>query len=368
LDNLYKLLDYYESIIDVEHFHKTIELQKKIMQFEEPEHIGMRLMYPSDTFKRYTMQEIHSDMAKMMYNELLDCLPQIEAKDSGIPMLRANFGVGALPCAFGLKSYIIENNMPWVEHVSKDEAKKILVRGVPDYTAGYGQRILEIYEFYKEVLSKYPKCNEVIKFHYPDYQGPFSTVHLILGTETYYEVYDDPDFIHELLDLSVETYLTFIRKIKPYINDEMYDGYCLHWNALYPGKILLRNDSAVNLSVDMYKEFVEPYDLKIIKALGGKASMHFCGRADHWIFELARCEDIIGLNFGHMESQVFGQDYLDFLAPEVTDKKLPIIDYFLTKKDFDSLDFKKYRTGINYKMAVSDRQEAEQVLARCHTL
>ena len=46
--------------------------------------------------------------------------------------------------------------------------------------------------------------------------------------------------------------------------------------------------------------------------------MHFCGRADHWIFDMAENGNLKGLNFGYMENLIFGQEYLDFLFDKVT--------------------------------------------------
>ena len=91
-----------------------------------------------------------------MYNDLLPSVSTFEAKDtSAAGMIRTNYGVGTLPSAFGVKSHIVDGNMPWVEAVSKDEIKEIISKGVPDYRTGFGQRIIDTYEFYRETLSKY---------------------------------------------------------------------------------------------------------------------------------------------------------------------------------------------------------------------
>ena len=363
MSNLEKLLTYYEEIIDIEHHRSVIEQQKKTIKFEPCDKLSIRVPYTSDTFRPYSIEEIHNDMAKMMFNELLGCLSQIEAKDTSIPMIRVNYGVGTLPSAFGLKSMIINGNMPWVEHVSTDKIREIISKGVPDYRTGFGQKVIDTYEFYRETLAKYPKCNEVIKVYHPDYQGPLDVAHLIYGSDIYLDMYEDPDLVHELLGLVTETYIDRMKKIKPYLND-MCGTNCFHWSQLYPGPIVLRNDSAVNLSSDMYKEFAQQYDHKIMHSFG-KFSMHFCGRADQWIFDMARSEDIIGLNFGHMPNLVFGMEFLDFLSPEYTTLKLPIMSYVLTKKDFETMDFERFRTCISYHMEVANRHEAEEYLARC---
>ena len=126
----------------------------------------------------------------------------------------------------------------------------------------------------------------------------------------------------------------------------------------------MRNDSAVNLSRDMYKEFAKKYDDMIYEAFG-KASMHFCGRADQWVFDMARSENILALNFGHAPNAVFGMEYLDFLKAEMLDKKKPVVSYTVWQSEMDGMDFEKYHTGVSYNLSASDKKEAEELLLRC---
>jgi len=364
MKELERLLNYLEEIIDVDHHKKVLELQKSTLRFEKTDRICIHTTYAIDEFKPFSMEETHNDMAKMMYNELLPCIPAFEVKDTSLAgMIRANYGVGTLPSAFGLKSHIVGGNMPWVEHISKDEIKEIISKGVPESHTGFGQKVIDTYEFYSETLSKYPKCKEVIRLFHPDLQGPLDAAHLIYGSDIYIDMYEDPDLIHDLLKLVTETYIDRMNKVKPYLNDET-DGFNFHWKQLYPGRILLRNDSAVNLSPDMYKEFSMKYDDIVFEEFG-PASMHFCGRADHWIFDMAKSENILALNFGHMPNLIFGQEYLDFIAPEVMDKKKPVVGYNLMHDDFEKMDFEKYSTGISYSITAHNKDDAIELLKKC---
>lgn len=56
----------------------------------------------------------------------------------------------------------------------------------------------------------------------------------------------------------------------------------------------------------MYKEFAMKYD-DMVYDVFGPASMYFRGRAEHWVFDMARSKNILGLNFGYMPNLVFGQ-------------------------------------------------------------
>lgn len=364
MKELERLLNYLEDIIDVDYYNSVIELQKRTLRFEKTDSICIRAAYPIREFRPFPMEETHKDMAKMMYNELLPCISTFEIKDTSLSgMIRANYGVGTLPSAFGVQSRIVGGNMPWVEHVSTDEVKEIISRGVPDYRTGFGQRVIETYEFYKETLSKYPKCRDTIRLFHPDFQGPLDVAHLIYGSDIYLDMYEDPELVHELLSLVTETYIDRMKRLKPYLDDEI-DEFCFHWKHLYPGKIVLRNDSAVALSPDMYKEFAMQYDDRIYEAFG-PASMHFCGRADHWVFDMAKSDNILALQFGHMQKLVFGMEYLDFIAPAFFDKKKAVLGYVLTREDFEKMDFEKYSTGITYQINARSKEEAMEYLARC---
>lgn len=58
---------------------------------------------------------------------------------------------------------------------------------------------------------------------------------------------------------------------------------------------MLRDDSAMNLSPEMYAEFAEPYNRRILAEVGGGA-MHFCGRGDHYIHLLCAIPGLYGVN------------------------------------------------------------------------
>lgn len=54
---------------------------------------------------------------------------------------------------------------------------------------------------------------------------------------------------------------------------------------------MLRNDSAMNFSPEMFEEFFEPFDQRLLTHFGGGA-MHSCGRVDHYIHRLSKLKDL----------------------------------------------------------------------------
>ncbi|MCQ2399255.1 MAG: uroporphyrinogen decarboxylase family protein, partial [Clostridia bacterium] len=73
------------------------------------------------------------------------------------------------------------------------------------------------------------------------------------------------------------------------------EGYNAHWDLLHKGTVVLRDDSAMNLSPDLYKEFAMPYDAELLRYYDGGV-VHFCGRGDHYISLLASVDKLYGIN------------------------------------------------------------------------
>ena len=361
MEKLKEILNYLEEKIDVEHIIKTKNKLSDCLGYKPMDRPLMKIRYNHNKFERYSYKSTTVDLAKMLYNELEGCITCIELKDDSVPMIRANYGVGTLPSFFGLNSRIVNDNLPWVDHLNDiDKVKSLINKGVPDLNTGFGQKIIETYEFYNQILSDYPKCKETIMMYHADLQGPFDVAHLIMGNELYYAIYDEPDLVKELISLVTETYILYSKRMKKYNNDEWKD--CVgHWGTLYKGKTLVRNDSTVNLSQEAYIEFVKPYDEKILDEIGG-GSIHFCGRADQWILKMVETKKLGSMNFGYMSNLEFGQKYLEFIYSAHEKNKVSISDYIVESNEIPNFDFSKYKTGITYGTSFETFLEAENYL------
>lgn len=364
MDDLERLLDYCESVADENAIAEKIENQKKCLKFEEVSRPVIKIGYGSREFKPFAMEEIHQDIEKMMFNEMVSVLPQLETNDGGVPMIRANYGVGIMPSLFGAKCAIINGNMPWCEHFDEEGIKKILSAGVPNLMNGFGQKVKETHAFYTETLAKYPKLSKIIKIYHPDFQGPFDIAHLLYGSDIYIQFYEDPEMVEELLELVTETYIENMKETKRQISDQNGE-FVYHWGHLFPGAVVLRDDSAVNLSANMYDEFVRPYNDKVLSAFGS-GSVHFCGRADHWVFDMASDDLIKGYNVGYMHNLVFGMEYLDFIKKGYYDRKKAVVGYNIPASAVETFDFNKYKTGVTYNVSVADKDTAIEVLKKIY--
>lgn len=210
--------------------------------------------------------------------------------------VRANYGTGILSSLFGSEIFVMPretNTLPTTRAFNDTEIIRAKVEaGMPDLMSGFGRQVFEFGELCAEVFENYPKIKKYVNVYHPDLQGPLDICELLWGGEIFYAMYDEPELVHAMLRLVTDTYTAFIEKwfgmFPP--SDEMN----LHWAFLWHrGAIMLRNDSAMNLQPDFYREFAMPYDGELLGKYGG--AVHFCGRGDHYIESLGSLPGLYGV-------------------------------------------------------------------------
>jgi uroporphyrinogen-III decarboxylase len=139
---------------------------------------------------------------------------------------------------------------------------------------------------------------QYVHLYHPDLQGPIDICELLWGSSIFYAFIDTPDMVKALLELVTETYIQFMRAWNAL---EPYNGqWNMHGGALQRGRIMLRDDSAMNLSPAMFTEFIEPYDRRLLAEFGG-GSIHFCGRGDHYIQAMSNIPNLYAINLTQPE-------------------------------------------------------------------
>ena len=363
LKELEEILEFIEENIDLEHIAYSEEQHIKVLNYQKPEIMPLKILYPITQFQPFTYEEIHSDVRKMMYNELIGTLSTIILKDYGLPMIRANYGVGTLASLFGVESQIVGNNMPWVRHVdSIEKIKDIIKKGSPELTCGFGQKLIDTQRFYIEKLSQYPKCSQAIKVYHPDLQGPLDTSHMIIGSDIYIELYQNPEVIEDLLELVTETYIKLMKELKKSLTDETGD-YFYHWQTLYKGKVLLRDDTAVSISKDMYEQFSKPYNEKICNAFSSGA-VHYCGKYVPWIESVFSTPNCTGLNINAVPSEKYGEEFLREIGDSLKPKKQSLVFYKLEKDELLTLNTEVFNTGFSLGYEADSEEDAKTVLQK----
>jgi len=223
--------------------------------------------------------------------------------------LRPNFGTIFIPSIFGLKYELPKDTFAWItSHLTKDEIKKFKIPHSSE--VDMMKRAIEYLQFFKEELPEW------IHVYLPDTLGPFEIAHSVYGDNIFYEIYDDPSFIHYLLDLCTELYIQVTEKLKKVIGEERKS--CYHGHALVRG-IYMRNggtriseDSATLISPKHIDEFVIPYDKKALNTFGG-GFVHFCGKNDYLLDSLLKLDEVRAINLGNPEMYEFDSTMQKFL-------------------------------------------------------
>jgi hypothetical protein len=159
---------------------------------------------------------------------------------------------------------------------------------------------------------------EWIHVYLPDTLGPFEIAHAVYGNNIFYDLYDDPEFVHYLLNLCTEIYIQVTEKLKEVLGEEK--TICYHGHALSRG-IYMRNggtriseDSATLISPQQIDEFVIPYNQKALEAFGG-GFIHFCGKNDYLLESYLKLDKVRAVNLGNPEKYDFDttmQKFIDY--------------------------------------------------------
>lgn len=241
-------------------------------------------------WKHVNNNDAIADEDLMILSQLERCHVALSNPGNTLMMMRPNYGVGIIASLFGAEKFIMPYEMDTLPNVralkgGEDAIRRLLDAPPPALTEGYGEHVFSVGERFAEIRSRYPKIGRFVRFENPDGQGPIDNCELLWGSDMFYAIYDEPELLHGLLDRVTDTLLRFVRKWQTIIPNE--DGLTSYFGRLGRGGIVIRNDSAMNLSPEAFSEFIQPYDSRLLKELNGGV-VHFCGRGDHFIELLAR--------------------------------------------------------------------------------
>jgi hypothetical protein len=215
----------------------------------------------------------------------------LEGAGGAMLNVRSNYGSSIAPLLFGVEPFIMAeelNTLPTSVPLNDANAVRRLVdAGIPDLQTGFGGQVLEMGQRFAEIACLYPKIGRYVVIYHPDLQGPMDICEVVWGATMFLALYEQPDLVKAFLELATQTYTAFLNEwlrtvpFRPYAN--------VHWGLMHRGNIMLRDDSAMNLSPAMFDEFIRPYDQRLLHAFGGGA-IHFCGRGDHYVASMCGME------------------------------------------------------------------------------
>lgn len=247
----------------------------------------------------YSPKERFYDPEKMFINQLLVGFGSIYLNDrvrDQLPFtIRGNFGTVIVPSVYGAEIRFTEGNTPWSSGSENFDA--YLDMDPLDFGKSIFDRVYSRYEYYREVLSKYPRLRKSIAVVLPGLQGPLEVAASLLGEEIYLKMIQDPDKVWQLLRRISKTIVALAKEFNKLTREYLPDGYTHQHGAVIGGNILIREDSAINLSADRYREQILPHNEFIIEELSG-GGVHFCGDGEHLVEAMASSSKIGCIDLG----------------------------------------------------------------------
>ncbi len=251
---------------------------------------------PAVEWPQMSVNDAQRDVDTMVLHQLSMVSGAIAGEGGNQLNVRCNYGTGIMATPFGCEAFWLDdelNTLPTARPLGREKIPALIDAGVPDVNAGLGEKIFAAARRFQEVFEQYPKIGRWVWLYHPDTQGPIDIVELVWGSGMFLAFYDEPQLLHEFLDLATETYAAFTRAWYDLVPETT--DYTVHWGKVLSGRLMIRNDSAMNLSPETYLEFVRPYDQRLFDEFGG-GGIHFCGRGDHYIEAMSEMKGLTAVN------------------------------------------------------------------------
>jgi uroporphyrinogen-III decarboxylase len=144
---------------------------------------------------------------------------------------------------------------------------------------------------------RYMKERSFLPVGITDFQGPLTTANQLMGYDhLIYLMQDDPGAMHELMDKVTEALILWVKKQKQVIGEPLME--CISDQQVYTGRhagVWFSDDDAVLMSPAAYREFVVPYNSRILRTFGG-GCLHYCGNATHQADNFLATEGLLAIN------------------------------------------------------------------------
>jgi hypothetical protein len=225
-----------------------------------------------------------------------------EYDDCYIPFLMPWYGTGVLASGFGVPVKFPDRMDPAVDLPTISRVEELRDLRAPDPRRdGLMPRVLDTIRTMRATTN--------LPVGVTDCQGPLTTAIQIVGYDRMiYWMYDHPDHVHALMDRVTEALIAWVRVQKEAAGQEPCGGAYVLGTKIPPGMggVWVCDDDATLFGPQLYREFVVPYNSRILRAFGGGA-LHYCGNANQHIDSLLATDGLHAI-------QNFNLDNLDAAA------------------------------------------------------
>ncbi len=362
-NELRRLLDHLEDRVDPDEQAAIGDRCLKSLNWETVDRPPLCLTYPLPEpcpFQPFPHREVFDDPEKMLLNQLvcafnasMVCHPDV---GDDLPFsIRGNFGTTIIASLFGATIEQVGDDPPWIiPHPGTDGYQAVLDIDPLDFSRGWCPRVISTYESFHELLVDYPKLRQVIAITLPDLQGPFDNAELLRGSEIFLDLYDQTDLLSEVLDRLAQAQIGFARHLQPLIRESR--GYSHQHAVKIAGNILIRNDSTIMMSADMYRDVVAPHDSHVLRESDG-GGIHSCGDIGHIADAYLDLPGMAGLDIGQPE-----MNDLDLLYSSARARQLPLFRMDVPEEQFRSGEaIRRFPTGVVFRHQVESAEAAREL-------
>jgi hypothetical protein len=364
--NLKKLLEHLLDVLDSNRQDKIENLYRQTLNWEHVDRLPVIVTLSSPhelPFAPYPYGQVFQDPEKMLFNELVYAFnTSIASRDvlaDDLPCtIRANFGTVIIASMFGTCVEQIGDNPPWVRHDNDRNIslEQVLEHDPLDFSKGCCPRVVEMCQFYENVLSDYPELKSLIKLVLPDLQGPFDNLELTVGSDVFIELYQNQDLVYKALEAMTTAQIGFAQHLVQYIS-ETSNTFSHQHATMIKGRILLRNDSVIMMSPAMYRNLIASHDEHVLRELGG-GGIHSCGKIENHIPAFLELPSILCLDLGQPEL-----NNVDSIYIKLKQRRIPLTRLKVSREDLATA-----RIMTRFPTGVSLLYESDSVLDAKETL
>jgi len=271
-------MDYTRYQLTDSQLHAVEETRKNFRLFhEDPSKARPAILIHPPVSSPYSIRQRTHDMDLMLEHELNVVQAHLLQGDDYVPAVRVEFGTGQVAHAYGCGMYEPENSPPCSEGHVMQSIEEAETMPLPDLRAGWFGELERYSEYFRKNLP------EGVALQIPDIQGTFNNAHLVRGNDILYDFYDEPELLHTLFSRTTDHLIDLTKWLRTQLTDEP-DGYFCDWSCLWKGGARISNCSLHMISNEFYREFIRPYDQRLLDAVGG-GRIHYCGTHDDGLFD-----------------------------------------------------------------------------------
>jgi hypothetical protein len=368
-----QVLDELEEVLEPGEHQAIRTRHVRSAGFQDVDHPPLLILPPWDQrdVELFPVADAVRDPSMMLYNELcrgFSCVRDwMRVRDDRPLQVRPDFGSGLVASAFGGRVEVVDNNPPWVHPPVEGDASDHLQRFLESFDAGdvmskgWLPRAAETLDYYTTVFRDYPRVSASVAITLPDLQGPFDTAAMLWGSEILVALITEPDQVDCLLGAIVAVMISAHSSLRQWVGRELLSpGFSHQHGSVIRGNLMIRCDSNLMMSPEMYRSQVFEHDRRALAEVGG-GSYHSCGRWQQNIPTVMSAEEVGSLDFGLNQSHLNDIDEI-YVAARQQQKHLNLVA--VTPSEVRSgAAFERFPLGATLHCIAASVDEAADLMA-----